>query len=63
MGAFYDATVELGIASKVTVFTMSDFSRTLRPGGSGAGAGSDHAWGGHHLVLGGAVSGGDFYGT
>jgi uncharacterized protein (DUF1501 family) len=42
---------------------MSDFSRTLKPAGSGAGTGSDHAWGGHHLVIGGAVAGGDFYGT
>lgn len=60
MGALYDATVELGIASQVTTFTMSDFSRTLTPA---AGAGSDHAWGSHHVVVGGAVAGGDFYGT
>jgi uncharacterized protein (DUF1501 family) len=63
MGAMYDATVELGISSQVTTFTMSDFSRTLKPAGTGAGAGSDHAWGGHHLVAGGAVAGGEFYGT
>jgi uncharacterized protein (DUF1501 family) len=63
MGAFYDATVELGLASQVTTFTMSDFSRTLKPAGSGGAVGSDHAWGGHHFVMGGAVTGGDFYGT
>ncbi|HKF69719.1 MAG TPA: DUF1501 domain-containing protein [Vicinamibacterales bacterium] len=63
MGAFYDATVELGIASQVTTFTMSDFSRTLKPAGSGGAVGSDHAWGSHHFVMGGAVAGGDFYGT
>ena len=62
MGAFYDATVELGLASQVTTFTLSDFSRTLKPAGTGGGAGSDHAWGSHHLVMGGAVAGGDFYG-
>lgn len=58
MLAFYNATVELGIADKVTTFTESEFGRTLQPSGSG----SDHAWGGHHLVLGGAVQGGDLYG-
>ena len=63
MGAFYDATVELGIASQVTTFTLSDFSRTLKPAGIGGSPGSDHAWGSHHFVLGGAVAGGDFYGT
>jgi uncharacterized protein (DUF1501 family) len=40
-------------------FTESDFGRTLDPNGSG----SDHGWGSHHLVLGGAVKGGDLYGT
>ncbi|MCA1628932.1 MAG: DUF1501 domain-containing protein [Acidobacteria bacterium] len=63
VGAFYNATVELGIADKVTTFTLSDFGRTLQPAGAGAGVGSDHAWGNHHLVVGGAVRGGDFYGT
>ncbi len=60
--AFYDATVELGIQNQVTTFTLSDFSRTFDPAGSGAIVGSDHAWGSHHLVVGGAVSGGDFFG-
>ena len=59
MKAFYDETVAQGIADDVTQFTMSDFNRTFNPNGSG---GTDHAWGGHHLVLGGAVAGGNFYG-
>jgi uncharacterized protein (DUF1501 family) len=63
MKAFYDATVELGIASRVTAFTLSDFGRTLQPSGSGGGVGSDHGWGSHMFVMGGAVRGGDFYGV
>ena len=58
MGAFYNATVELGVANQVTSFTASDFGRTLT--GSG---GSDHGWGSMHFMLGGAVGGGRFYGT
>ena len=60
--AFYDETVAQGIAGQVTTFTMSDFNRTFNPAGSGGSVGSDHAWGGHHFVIGGAVRGGDFYG-
>ena len=60
--AFYDETVAQGIASQVTTFTMSDFNRTFNPASSGSNVGSDHAWGGHHLVMGGAVAGGNFYG-
>jgi uncharacterized protein (DUF1501 family) len=64
MKAFYDATVELGVDSRVTTFTLSDFGRTLQPSGSGAGSvGSDHGWGNHQFVLGSAVTGGDFYGV
>ena len=63
MKAFYDATVELGLQNNVTSFTLSDFSRTLQPAGNGAGVGSDHAWGNHHLVLGGAVLGRTIFGT
>jgi uncharacterized protein (DUF1501 family) len=63
MKAFYDATVELGSESKVTTFTLSDFGRTLEPSGSGTGVGSDHGWGTHMFVMGGAVDGGDFYGV
>ncbi len=62
MKAFYDETVAQGIGADVTTFTMSDFSRTLNPGGSGANVGSDHGWAGHHLIMGGSVIGGDFYG-
>lgn len=60
MKSFYDATVALGVAEKVTAFTLSDFGRTFQPA---AGGGSDHAWGNHHLVMGGAVKGGAMYGT
>jgi len=59
MKAFYESTVTLGVANSVTTFTMSDFGRTLIPTGSG----SDHGWGGHQFVMGGAVHGGDFYGA
>ncbi|MCX6591395.1 MAG: DUF1501 domain-containing protein [Acidobacteria bacterium] len=59
MLAFYNATVELGLADKVTTFTESEFGRSLQP----SGVGSDHGWGNHHLVLGGAVKGGDLYGA
>ncbi len=58
--AFYDATVTLGVNNQVTTFTMSDFSRTGKANG---GVGSDHAWGGHQIIAGGAVRGGDLYGV
>lgn len=61
--AFHDATVELNVQNDVTAFTLSDFSRTLQPAGTGAQAGSDHAWGNHHLVIGGAVLGRTIYGA
>ena len=60
MNAFYQATVEMGVAPQVTSFTMSDFGRTFEPDTT---AGTDHAWGSHHLIVGGAVKGGDMYGT
>ena len=64
LGAFYSATVELGLQDSVATFTLSDFSRTLQASGSGANAGSDHGWGNHQFVIGGgSVLGGDFYGT
>jgi uncharacterized protein (DUF1501 family) len=61
--SFYDEMVVQGISDKVTLFTMSDFSRTFNPASSGANAGSDHAWANHLFVVGGSVLGGDFYGT
>jgi uncharacterized protein (DUF1501 family) len=57
--AFYDATVELGVQNNVTTFTESDFGRTLTSNGKG----SDHGWGSHHMVMGGAVKGGKIYGS
>jgi uncharacterized protein (DUF1501 family) len=60
LSAFYNATVSLGVQNDVTSFTLSDFTRTLAPASDG---GSDHAWGGHHLILGGAVNGQQSYGT
>lgn len=58
LSAFYAATVELGIADKVTTFTASDFGRTLSSNGDG----TDHGWGSHHIIMGDAVKGGDIYG-
>jgi uncharacterized protein (DUF1501 family) len=57
--AFYKATLELGVDQQVTTFTSSEFGRTLQPS---SGAGSDHAWGSHAMIIGGAVQGGDLYG-
>jgi uncharacterized protein (DUF1501 family) len=59
MNAFYNATVELGCANQVTSFTASDFGRTYSSNGDG----SDHGWGAHHLIMGGAVNGGSIYGA
>jgi uncharacterized protein (DUF1501 family) len=59
LDAFYRATLELGVADKVTTFTASDFGRTLQSNGDG----SDHGWGAHHFIMGGAVNGGRFYGV
>jgi uncharacterized protein (DUF1501 family) len=58
LSAFYAATVELGCAGQVTAFTASDFGRAFSTNGDG----SDHGWGSHHFVVGGAVKGGDIYG-
>jgi uncharacterized protein (DUF1501 family) len=59
LNAFYSATSELGVAQQVTAFTASDFGRTFPTNGSG----SDHGWGSHQFVLGGAVQGGRLFGT
>jgi uncharacterized protein (DUF1501 family) len=58
LGAFYAATQELKVDGQVTTFTASDFGRTLT-----ANDGSDHGWGSMHVMLGGAVNGGRYYGT
>ena len=58
MKEFDDAMVSLGKDKQVTTFTASDFGRTLASNGDG----SDHGWGGHHFVMGGAVAGGQFLG-
>jgi uncharacterized protein (DUF1501 family) len=58
--AFYLATEELGVANSVITFTESEFGRTMNPA---AGAGTDHAWGSNHFVLGSSVKGGDHFGA
>ena len=59
VAAFQSALADLGMANDVTTFTMSEFGRTLTSNGDG----SDHAWGNNHFVVGGAVRGGQVYGT
>ena len=66
-GVFRDTTkgylvlwVNHAVVSQVVTFTLSDFARTFVPNGN---LGTDHAWGSHHIVMGGAVRGGDFYGV
>jgi len=59
LNAFYQATAEFGVADSVTTFTASDFGRTMDTNGDG----SDHGWGSHQLIVGGAVRGGDIYGA
>jgi uncharacterized protein (DUF1501 family) len=60
ISAFVLATQELLVDQQVTTFKASEFGRTLMPNSSG---GTDHAWGGHHFVAGGAVLGGKMYGA
>ncbi len=60
LGAFYSAMEEISMQDNVTAFTCSDFARALQPNST---SGSDHAWGSHHIVMGGAVKGGALYGT
>lgn len=56
---FDTAIAAAGMAQQITAFTASDFNRTFTTNGDG----TDHAWGGHHLVAGAAVKGGDIYGA
>ena len=56
--AFNNAMIELGVSNQVTTFTASDFGRTYRSNGDG----SDHGWGNHQFIVGGAVNGGNIYG-
>ncbi len=58
IGAFQAAMAALGMADQVTLFTASDFGRTLTSNGQG----SDHAWGGNQIVVGGSVIGKKLYG-
>jgi uncharacterized protein (DUF1501 family) len=60
IGAFQSALGELGIEQNVITFTESEFNRTMNSNGTN---GSDHAWGGHHIVVGGGIKGADAYGT
>jgi uncharacterized protein (DUF1501 family) len=60
MAAFQAAMSDIGALDDVTSFSLSDFSRTFQPN---TGGGSDHAWGSHHFVVGGAVHGGQLYGS
>ncbi|MEM7790779.1 MAG: DUF1501 domain-containing protein [Verrucomicrobiota bacterium] len=59
MSEFNSAMTELDLSDKVTTFTASDFARTLTSNGKG----TDHAWGSNQMVMGGAVRGGQFFGT
>jgi len=60
VGAFMTTLEQRGALGNVTLFTESEFNRT---GDSNANIGTDHAWGSHHLVVGGSVRGGSTYGT
>jgi uncharacterized protein (DUF1501 family) len=59
LAAFRGALDEMDMGGQVAVFTETDFNRSVTPNSTG---GTEHGWGGHHLVIGGAVRGGDVYG-
>lgn len=59
LSSFQQSLAELNVEDQVTTFSASDFGRTLTVNGDG----SDHGWGGHYLVMGGAVSGGQLIGN
>lgn len=60
--AFRDTMIALGVNDNVLMITHSDFARTLQPNGTDPGTGSDHGWGGHHIVMGGGVAGSRIFG-
>ncbi len=59
LSEFQTALDSIGLSDQVTTFTSSDFGRSLVPNGNG----TDHGWGGHAIVMGGAVKGGQIYGS
>lgn len=59
LAGFYNSLASVGLADKATAFTCSDFGRTMTSNDGG----TDHGWGSHHFVVGGAVNGGKFYGN
>ena len=59
LNEFNNAMIELELQDKVVTFTISDFARTLTSNGNG----SDHAWGGNQMIMGGPISGKNIYGT
>lgn len=59
LDAFYNETINMGMQDSITTFTASDFGRSLTPNT----AGTDHGWGSHHFVMGGAVNGGQILGN
>jgi len=58
IASFYQATIDMGVQNDVTLFTASDFGRSLVENGDG----TDHGWGSHHFIVGGAVNGNHIYG-
>lgn len=58
LNEFNNAMTELGMQDNVVTFTMSDFARTLTSNGNG----SDHAWGGNSMIMGGPINGGNIFG-
>lgn len=58
ISAFHDSMTDMGLGNDVTLFTASDFGRALIENGNG----TDHGWGSHHFVVGGAVNGRNIYG-
>lgn len=60
--AFFDEMAVQQMENDVTLFSLSDFSRTFNPAGTGGTVGTDHAWASHSFVIGGGVAGGNIYG-